>query len=263
MSTAIITFCKEGLVLADALKNTHNEWSIFVHQNVVTNNDNNNYRYFERINDLIKTIFNSFRGIVFIGPCGIAVRSISSCISHKTTDPAVVAVDVGGRFAVSLLSGHEGGANDLTFEIANIIGAEPCISTTTEAIKTITAGVGCRKGILRSTIIDALKSACAIVNIDIVQIRTIATAQIKSSEKGLIDACSSLNIPLRILQDWQLLRCGNDISRSEFVESITGLPGVAEPAALVNGRNSILLLKKYIYQGVTVALAKERCMWSE
>jgi cobalt-precorrin 5A hydrolase len=260
MSTAIITFSKQGLIIAHKLKNIHTDWSIFIHNSILSCNGENR---FEHIKDNIGTIFNTCNGIIFIGPCGIAVRSISPYIGHKTTDPAVVVVDAGGRFAMSLLSGHEGGANDLATETANIIGAEPCISTTTEAVKTITAGIGCRKGIPQETIISAIKEACALVNIKLEQIRTIATAQIKSSEQGLIDACKTLSIPLRILQDWQILRCNGDISKSEFVKETTGLPGVAEPAALISGRNTKLLLKKHIHKGVTVALAMEHCLWSE
>jgi cobalt-precorrin 5A hydrolase len=260
MSTAIISFSKQGLTIAQKLTTVHPEWSIFIHNSIFSCNGENR---FEHIKDIIGTTFKAFNGIIFVGPCGIAVRSISPYLEHKTTDPAVVVVDAGGRFVISLLSGHEGGANDLAIETANIIGAEPCISTTTEAVKTITAGIGCRKGVPKEIIIAAIKEACSLANVELEQIRTIATAQIKSSEQGLIDACKVLCVPLRILQDWQILRCNGDISKSEFVKEITGLPGVAEPAALISGRNTKLLLKKHIHKGVTVALAMEHCLWSE
>lgn len=57
--------------------------------------------------------FSSAGGLIFVGAVGIAVRAIAPHLKHKATDPAVVAVDEGGRFAVPLLSGHLGGANDL------------------------------------------------------------------------------------------------------------------------------------------------------
>ena len=50
-----------------------------------------------------------YDGLVYIAPCGVVVRAIAPFLEHKTKDPAVVVVDVGGRWAVSLLSGHEGG----------------------------------------------------------------------------------------------------------------------------------------------------------
>lgn len=259
MKVAIITFSTQGYVIGNALKKALPESDLFIHDDIHTKE----HHSFLHIRDIIGSIFNNYTGIIFISPCGIAVRAISPYIQHKTTDPAVVVIDVGGRFAVSLLSGHEGGANDLTYKAANIINAEPCISTTTEAIKTITAGIGCRKGISASTIIEAIREACSLANIAVESIRTIASAQIKASEQGLIYACAQLKIPLRILPDWRISRCEKEFDKSSFVESITGLPAVAEPAALVSGRNTSLLLRKHVYQGVTIALAKEHFLWSE
>lgn len=73
--------------------------------------------------------FSDFESIVFIGAMGICVRSIAGCIKNKYTDPAVVCVDSTGRFAISVLSGHVGGANELTRHIAAITGGEAVITT--------------------------------------------------------------------------------------------------------------------------------------
>nr|WP_319487716.1 cobalamin biosynthesis protein [uncultured Caproiciproducens sp.] len=76
--------------------------------------------------------FLNVQGIIFVGACGIAVRAIAPYIISKTKDPAVVAVDEHANFAVSLLSGHIGGANALTIELAKRIGATPVVSTATD-----------------------------------------------------------------------------------------------------------------------------------
>ena len=60
---------------------------------------------------------------------GICVRSIAGCIKNKYKDPAVVCVDSTGRFVISVLSGHVGGANELTRHIAAITGGEAVITT--------------------------------------------------------------------------------------------------------------------------------------
>jgi hypothetical protein len=77
----------------------------------------------------IEEHFNDFDSIIFIGAMGICVRSIAGCIKNKYKDPAVVCVDSTGRFVISVLSGHVGGANELTRHIAAITGGEAVITT--------------------------------------------------------------------------------------------------------------------------------------
>lgn len=77
--------------------------------------------------------FGASEALVFVSSCGIAVRSIAPFIKSKTTDPAVIAADETGRFVVSLLSGHLGGANALAERIASAIGAVPVITTATDS----------------------------------------------------------------------------------------------------------------------------------
>lgn len=76
--------------------------------------------------------FTSCQALVFVGAAGIAVRAVAPCLRDKTRDPAVSVMDEGGRFAISLLSGHIGGANALTRRLAHITGAEAVITTATD-----------------------------------------------------------------------------------------------------------------------------------
>ena len=73
--------------------------------------------------------WHDYDAFVFIGAMGICVRTIAPYIEDKHTDPAVVCVDSLGRNAVSVLSGHIGGANDLTHHIADLLGAHEVITT--------------------------------------------------------------------------------------------------------------------------------------
>ena len=90
----------------------------------------------------VKDAFGRGSGLVFIGAAGIAVRMIAPHIKGKDVDPAVVVVDDGARFAISLLSGHLGGANALAKEIARAIGAVAVVTTATD-----TAGLPCAEDI--------------------------------------------------------------------------------------------------------------------
>ena len=73
--------------------------------------------------------WNDFNAFVFIGAMGICVRTIAPYIKDKHEDPAVVCIDSLGHNAISVLSGHVGGANDLTHDIAAMIGAREVITT--------------------------------------------------------------------------------------------------------------------------------------
>lgn len=86
----------------------------------------------ETLSEAVGRNFEAAELIVFFTALGIAVRSISPFIKHKAADPAVVAVDECGRYSISVLSGHHGGANHYAGEIAYLIGAEPVITTATD-----------------------------------------------------------------------------------------------------------------------------------
>ena len=79
--------------------------------------------------------FTTADAIIFVSACGIAVRAISPYITDKFTDPAVVVVDETAQFAVSLLSGHVGGANVLTQQVAGLCGAQAVVTTATDTNK--------------------------------------------------------------------------------------------------------------------------------
>ncbi len=87
---------------------------------------------FEKLSKEIQQQFNKFSGHIFIFSTGITVRIIAPLLESKIIDPAVVVTDDNGNHAISLISGHLGGANALSKKIAPIINAVPVITTATD-----------------------------------------------------------------------------------------------------------------------------------
>ena len=258
MKLAMITLSAEGASIAKRLGEKFSDADTFVHEGVTGVKQ---AHVFSSVMNLTKDIFSTYNGLVYIAPCGVVVRAIAPLLQHKTKDPAVVVVDVCGRWAISVLSGHEGGANDLAISVANILGSEPVVTTTTEAVKDLIVGVGCRRGTEASKIINAVNNAIDEAGVTINKVRLLASADIKFDEVGLKDAADRLGTALRFIASDEIRSSGLEFEHSNFVMDKVDLPAVAEPCALLAGRRTRLILKKKKYDGVTVAIAQENCLW--
>src|SRR3989339_732773 len=211
------------------------------------------------LKDLVAGIFNKdkFEGIIFIMATGIAARMIAPRLKDKYRDPAVVVVDDFSRYAISLLSGHEGGANNLAIQIANILDAEPVITTATEALKDTIIGIGCRKGIKKEVVVSGIKMALKKAKTSLKRVRCLVTIDLKAKEKGLCEASQALRIPLRIISRMRIKHYQGAYTKSEFVLKKIGIEGVCEPCALLAGKRAKLIVSKTKLNGVTVAIARE------
>lgn len=117
--------------------------------------------------------FGACQGHVFVCATGIAVRAIAPHLVSKATDPAVVVLDEAGRFAISLLSGHLGGANDLALTVAEAVGATPVITTATD-----TAGLPA---------VDTLARRRGLAVADAAKIKYVSAALLEGCKVALFD----------------------------------------------------------------------------
>lgn len=297
---------------------------------------------------LVRDLWPQQQALVLIMATGIAVRSIAPLLSDKHDDPAVVVCDEAGRSAISLLSGHAGGANRLAQAVAAQTGGQPILTTASELrdlpaldllgrehgwriaagsaltttmaalvndeplalfdplgllstlalpatitpvtdlaalgdprwvatlvvtdarperrwLKrgvvyhppTICAGVGCRRGIAPAAIEAALRTACDTAGIAFEALAAIGTAQLKAEEPGLLAFVEQHGLPLQIYSDDEIHTVATAVASPSAATERFGLPGVAEPCALLAARAERLLLPKQVHNGVTVALARK------
>lgn len=192
---------------------------------------------------------------IMIAASGIAVRFLDGLPEDKHSDPAVVVLDEAGRFAVSLLAGHEGGANRLAYRVANAIGAVPVITTATEALKPLVVGVGCRKGVSAEQVAAAVYLALGERRLS--EVREIATIDLKANEPGLVEFCRQHDLPLRVLASATVAARPWVTKASDWVQQNVGLPGVCEPCALIAGSRGMLIVPKTASDGVAVAVVED------
>ncbi len=288
--------------------------------------------------------FTEYDGLVFVGACGIAVRAIAPFLKDKFQDPAVVAIDEGAGFAVPLLSGHVGGANDLGRLTARLSGAVPVISTATDVNglfavdvfakknrlflsdrelakkcsagivagkkipfyssqpicgklpkelaffeekdgflrqpglkvavseqrfpgkgeilylvpRTVTAGMGCRRGIRQGQLLIRVKEVFSAAGIFMESLEQVATIEKKKEEEGLKKLAEGLSVAFLWYTGEELGRLPGAFSHSGFVEKTVGVDCVCERAAVMGSKGGTLLLSKQAGAGITVAAAKRK-----
>ncbi|MDR1202376.1 MAG: precorrin-4 C(11)-methyltransferase [Tannerellaceae bacterium] len=125
---AIILTSEAGYPVAEKIKKEFPDLQVFSKASI------EGVTVIDSISQCVEENFGQYGVLVFIGAMGICVRSIAPYIKDKHTDPAVICIDTTGRYVVSVLSGHIGGANELTGRLARIIGGEAVITTQSDSL---------------------------------------------------------------------------------------------------------------------------------
>lgn len=261
MKTAVIAFSKCGAELALRIKDlSGHDTKCFL---AARHAEGTEFEPFESVYALAESIFSEYDALVFISASGIAVRAVAPLIKSKLYDPAVVVCDETGRFAISLLSGHAGGANKLAEDIAALIGAQPVITTAsdshtiTEGLSTqrnLVLGIGCRRGLSAEVIERAATIMLWDEKIPLARVVKAASIDIKSDEKGLLLFAEAHGIPIRFYSAAELLEAEGEFTSSERVLRTVGVDNVCERAAVLCGGSGKLIMRKTAMNGVTVAV---------
>ena len=204
-----------------------------------------------------RAVYRKYRAWIFIGTTGIAVRYLQGLLEDKHTDPGVVLVDEAGRQVISLVGGHEGGANELSVRVANLLGAQPILTTATESLRSLILGIGCRRDVTLTQIDSAVVNVLNTHQLSIANFRMVATVDVKLQESGLLAWCHQQKLPLRGIPLSLLHHRPWVTKSSDWVQETLGVAGVCEPCALLASHAGKLLVPKTTHNGVTVAVVHD------
>ncbi|MBE6488003.1 MAG: cobalamin biosynthesis protein CbiG [Methanosphaera stadtmanae] len=122
MNISILSVTEQGKLISDKL------YDLLIDDSTILSVN----QYHKNVIKTVDEIFNNTDCIIGIMASGIMIRSIASHVDSKLSDPAILLIDDNANFVISLLSGHFGGANDLTLKIASLLNAQPVITTSTD-----------------------------------------------------------------------------------------------------------------------------------
>jgi len=134
---AIVALTRRGAALGRRLRPLLPGSHLYLPEKFVVEGKSGEHSFLPPAEEVVREVFHQYKYLILIMAVGIAVRLIAFELRDKHQDPGVVAVDDAGTFSISLLSGHIGGANELSKKIASFIGAHSVVTTASEVGKTI------------------------------------------------------------------------------------------------------------------------------
>ena len=286
MRVSVISFSVCGAALAKRMSTVLSEQGYEVNGYITSRHaPGMPFEPFTSVYKLAARLFDDTDALVFISACGIAVRAIAPLIKSKLTDPAVVVCDEAGRFSISLLSGHVGGANLMAEEIAGIIGAIPVITTASEihAVpgdvfaaadlpgaspgqfyqaarcnirepQNLVLGIGCRRGLSAETVERAATIMLWDQKIPLARVCEVATIDVKRNDEGLLGFVKAHRLSLKFFTAAELNGVIGSFSSSDRVLQAVGVDNICERAATLCGGKGRLIMGKTAKDGVTAAV---------
>ncbi len=164
--TAIVAVSKPGAALARRLTSAVPDAELHLERKLVAGEDDNARYYDLPLRPVLQNLFVNRDALIVFLPVGAAVRLLAPVFAGKKRDAAVVCVDDGGRYAISVLSGHVGGGDELARQVAEAIGAQPVITSASDALNVTAIDlVGKAQGWrIDASSTDLTRAAAAVVN---------------------------------------------------------------------------------------------------
>ena len=135
-NVAIVAITKNGLNLGKKIHDKFTHWVLYAPDKF--SDDDTHVTWFNnKTPEKIGELFLKYDALICIFSLGAVIRLISPYLVNKKTDPAVIVIDDAATHVISALSGHLGGANELSNELADVLGATPVITTAADVNRTI------------------------------------------------------------------------------------------------------------------------------
>lgn len=179
--------------------------------------------------DFIKENYSQIDGLVGVMATGIIIRAVAPHLESKLTDPAVIGVDATGKFVISLLSGHYGGANELTRIIADGIGGTAVITTASDATG--------------KTSVDEL---ARILHLSIQNPESLVgvNSAIVNGDRLVVVLIGNLELPLEQLECYDIKKAENGVQALEIINNYdAGIIITNEPVSIHSFVKPFTILK--------------------
>jgi cobalt-precorrin 5A hydrolase len=225
--TAIWVITPNGTKLAETLSRDLLESDVYISQKIAS--PPIGHLRFQSLSETVNQKFKRYSGHIFIMSTGIVVRVIAPLINNKVEDPAVVVVDDQANHAISLLSGHLGGANALTQKVANIIGADPVITTATD--------------VNRVPAIDVLAKEMNLLIENPGAIKTVNMALLKREKIFVHDPFGFLGNSLPHIEPFTYGGTKKHLKKNCRVNEFEGVPGIYVDDVIVDLPPEVLVLR--------------------
>ncbi len=138
---AIYAITKHGIAIASRLLPQLPAADLFVSEKLIASAPAGAVRLPLPMGPTLSETFLGYDCHIFIISVGAVVRMIAPLLKNKKVDPAVVCIDDAARFSICVLSGHVGRGNLFSDRVASALGAQPIVTTASDAIGTLTVDI--------------------------------------------------------------------------------------------------------------------------
>lgn len=234
MTLAVITVTKQGIALGERILAAEPDAMLYVPAKYGLESSRRIRVFPGQLAPLLADIFGSYDGFVFLMATGIVVRMIAEHIKDKRYDPAVVVMDVAGKFAISLVSGHLGGANALARRLAEVTGAIPVVTTGTDVNETIAPDV------------IAMEIGGEVDDFEVM--KKVSAALVDGEATGVVDLAGvdspslrgTLKPNVKIFPSLEALRESTVVAGIVISHRLVDLEGMRRPVVILRPKNLVL-----------------------